>query len=1180
MPALSTALRNQLAGVIKQARSEAEAGARNALEFLAVSHYEPHGSMTPDERGLRNRLRAHGRQLGDVRDKANGRQSIDRLVHEVAYEYWHRMLFARFLAENGLLIDPESRVPISMEECEELAREAGENPHSMAARFAQGSLPQIFRVGDPALEVPLATNHRQALDQLLDSLPPAVFTAQDSLGWTYQYWQAEKKDAVNEAGNKIGADELPAVTQLFTEHYMVLSLYHNTIGAWYAGRLLAANPSLAETAENEQELRDGMRLGAAGGYDFDYLRFVRTAQEDDAEGQPSGPWRPAAGTFAGWPKTAKELTVLDPCCGSGHFLIEGFELLVRLRMDEEGIGLEDAIRLVIANNLHGLELDPRCTQIAAFNLALAAWKLAGSPIELPSMQIACSGLALGSTKAEWGEIAGSDARAETGMERLYELFEEAPTLGSLLDPRSLASDLYDAGFEELQPLMDAALAKGTADAETVEIAERAVAAKGMTEAAALMAGRYTLVITNVPYLGRGQQDAILKSYAEEVHPEAKNDLATMFVERMLRWPEPAGSVAAVTPQNWLFLSSYETLRKKLLTRRTWNFVARLGPKGFRTPMWDFNVMLLTLSAHRPSEAQVMGGIDVSNAKNAADKATLLRGDLVEGLDRAPDDFAIGVAEQKGQLGNPDARVLLADTTSQSFLSEYASASIGLHVGDWAAFRRGFWEVIRFGDSWRTLHNATVETRMFSGGENILYWPRDGEMHRNNPAARVQGQPAWGRGGVCVSLMADLPATIYGGGLFRNGVAAIVPTAAEHLPAVWAYCSSSEFHDQVRVIDQKLYVTCGTLVKVPFDLERWQKVAAEKYPNGLPEPSSDDPTQWFFHGHPAEAEPHTVLQVAVGRLLGYRWPPEFDPEMRLADEARAWVRRCDALLAFADDDGIVCLEATRGEPSACGRLRALLEAAFGDAWSTAKERELLAAIAAEKSTEKKTVKPATSIEDWLRDDFFREHNKLFRNRPFVWHLWDGQKRGFHCLANAHKLNGPDGEGQRTLKKITYDYLGDWIARQKSAVESGREGADALLAAAQHLQGELERILEGEPPYDLFVRWKPLREQPIGWQPDINDGVRLNIRPFMSATLLKGGKKGAGILRAKPNIKWTKDRGKEPKSLRPRPDFPWFWSCQDGATGFPGGDTFDGNRWNDLHYSLGAKQAARKPTLGTP
>ena len=116
-----------------------------------------------------------------------------------------------------------------------------------------------------------------------------------------------------------------------------------------------------------------------------------------------------------------------------------------------------------------------------------------------------------------------------------------------------------------------------------------------------------------------------------------------------------------------------------------------------------------------------------------------------------------------------------------------------------------------------------------------------------------------------------------------------------------------------------------------------------------------------------------------------------------------------------------------------------------------------------------------------------------------------------------------------------------------------------------------IIAGEPPYDLFIRWKPLHLQPSGWQPDINDGVRMNIRPFVTARALGARAKGACILRTTPKIKWDKDRGKEPQ--RPREDYPWFWSWDEQAADFPGTKTFDGNRWNDLHYSRALKENAR-------
>ena len=147
--ALDRELRKGLAKTVRSARRTAEAGARAALGALGVGAAEADPSLSAEDRALRRRLRAHGRALGDQR-RGDG-QEITRLAREVAYEHWHRMLFARFLAENDLLIEPESGVPVSLAECRELARERGEDPWRMVAGFAERMLPRIFRPDDPSL---------------------------------------------------------------------------------------------------------------------------------------------------------------------------------------------------------------------------------------------------------------------------------------------------------------------------------------------------------------------------------------------------------------------------------------------------------------------------------------------------------------------------------------------------------------------------------------------------------------------------------------------------------------------------------------------------------------------------------------------------------------------------------------------------------------------------------------------------------------------------------------------------------------------------------------------------------------------------------------------------------------------------------------------------------------------
>ena len=1197
MKPLPPNLRKQLERTIADARDVAETGARVALETLAVHHREPYPHMSEDQRTLRQRLRARARQLGDSRDPQARSHEIGHLVHECAYEHWHGMLFSRFLAENQLLIEPELGVAVTLEECEELGKEEGADKWTMAARFAHGMLPQVFRPDHPAFEVSMAREHRLKLEGLVEGLPPEVFAATDSLGWVYQFWQSRKKSEVNRSEVKVGADELPAVTQLFTEPYMVSFLLDNTLGAWWASRLLS-EADLRE-ADTEAALR---RKAAVPGAPLDFLRFVRS--EDTAEQES---WRPAAGAFDSWPEHLGDLKVLDPCCGSGHFLVAALSMMVPMRMEREGLSVRDAVDEVLRDNLHGLEIDPRCVELAAFALALAAWTYpgAGGYRPLPDMRLACSGLAPNATKEQWIELAqqaadaggmpadrnlfGVDdnllsARLRKSLEELHELFEKAPERGSLIDPRELKGDLFQHDYESVRSLFAAVLEH---ELITDEQAERAVTAQGMARAAELMAGSYHLVITNVPYLARGKQNETLQRFCEKQYPAAKNDLATVFLDRCFELCTEGGTASLVLPQNWLFLKSYRKLREKLLKTETWHLFARLGPKGFQTPMWDFNVQLLTLSHDNPRQhmgdrlscgataSGMMYGLDVSKSPTAAEKAAQLPNAQVQHI------------VQADQILNPDSAIVMGKVSHFPPINQVADVYYGSKPGQTARVTRVFWEV-RLVDRghWRFMESSPT-TPHYSGKAEICLSQR--EIERQGIVEfGIRGSGAWNRTGVIFAKMSRLPSAVYVGEFYDDNTYTIVPKDPNDALAIYSFVESGQFLDHLRRVNQKLNVTRGLVDQVPFDLNHWTKVATERYPNGLPLPYSDDPTQWIFHGHPCgsvvwdetlkrtshgplRTEP-TVLQVAVARLLGYRWPAEQDAVMELADEQREWVARCKELLSHADEDGIVCIPSVRGEPPAGDRLLGLLAAAFGDAWNDGVLSKLLADAG------------SATLDDWLRHGFFDDHCKLFHHRPFVWHIHDGRRDGFHTLVNYHKLAEGGGKGRRLLESLTYSYLGDWITRQEDGRKRGEGGADERLLAAIELQKRLAAILEGEPPFDIFVRWKPLKEQPVGWEPDINDGVRLNIRPFM-ADDIPGGKKGAGILRSRPNLHWRKDRGKEPltrgkrskppwledddwdpednKELRPREEFPWFW--RNGE--------FTGDRVNDLHLTMAHKQRAR-------
>ncbi|MDF1550303.1 MAG: N-6 DNA methylase, partial [Bacteroidales bacterium] len=887
MAVLTQQQRNTLESAVKQARRVSEAGARNALRAFAVDNPEPFPHMNPEQRGLRNRLRSKARLLGDELP-SSGHQHIDQLTYELAYEYWHKMLFAKFLEANGLLMHPDG-VSVTMEECEELAKEEGySDKWDIAASFASKMLPAIFRPEDPLMQITFAPDDRIKLEEILEGLDNYIFTGDDALGWVYQFWQSEAKDAINKSGDKIDGKKLPAVTQLFTEPYMVHFLIDNTIGAWWVSR----NPGVKPPVK------------------FEYLRMHKPDTKPVEV--------PAAGKFEGWPDTTAEITAMDPCMGSGHFVVSLFIVLVNLRMYEEGLTKEEATDRVIAENLHGLEIDPRCTQIAAFNLALTSWKFCGRYKELPEMNLACSGLAPKGRKDDWIKLVGKinreddKVRMENGMAMLYDHFQLAPELGSLLDPTTIKADLHTASFNQLFPVLNKALQNETDN----DFLERGVMAAGISKAGDLLSKKYSFVITNVPYLGKGKMDTILSKYVEREYKSSKSDLATVFLERYFKSLIKSGIICIVIPQNWLFLKSYKSLRENLLRNTKWNFLTILGPGAFSQISGEVVKVLLFSLSNQKIPNNSFFGIDVTDSRTSSIKdEDLKQKEIIKSL-------------QSDQNKNPDSRISLEPLSEEPLLSVYAYSYHGLTTGDKPRMTLCLWELSQIKtDIWIYYQGTVQENIIFGGANSLLRWENGQGCINELIGARKDGTEAWGHKGISISQMGSLNSTIYLGSAFDNTTAAIVPYKEEDLASIWAFCSSENYIREIRRIDKSLYVTCATLVKVPFDKKFWNNAANEKYPNELPKPYSDDPTQWLFHGNPIKSD--QPLHVALSRFLGYRWPAESDNEMELSDEARKLILETKKIDRLSDNDGIICIPSVNKEETAANRLRDYLKEVFGE-----------------------------------------------------------------------------------------------------------------------------------------------------------------------------------------------------------------------------------------------------------
>lgn len=263
--------------------------------------------------------------------------------------------------------------------------------------------------------------------------------------------------------------------------------------------------------------------------------------------------------------------MLDPACGSGHILVEAYDCLKAIYL-ERGYRSRDIPRLILENNLYGIDIDTRAAQLASFALLMKAReddrRLFSNP---PKLNI----IALQDSQPERLDALSQDLAntgiAQADLKELLELFEHASTFGSLIQvPEVFAKKLPD-----LETKLNIALASGDIFAQ-----QSAQELLPLVQQANLLAKQYDAVIANPPYMGGKGMNTALKDFAKKKFPDSKSDLFAMFIERGFGWCKESGFNSMVTMQSWMFLSSYEAMREKLLQDRTIQTMAHLGARAF------------------------------------------------------------------------------------------------------------------------------------------------------------------------------------------------------------------------------------------------------------------------------------------------------------------------------------------------------------------------------------------------------------------------------------------------------------------------------------------------------------------------------------------------------------------------------------------------------------------------
>ncbi|MFP8843029.1 BREX-1 system adenine-specific DNA-methyltransferase PglX [Shewanella baltica] len=422
-----------------------------------------------------------------------------------------------------------------------------------------GAMPFLFEAIDDETELllPLGLTRTDAFwRELIDAIPEADWQQVEVIGWLYQFYISDKKDEV--IGKVVKSADIPAATQLFTPNWIVQYLVQNSLGRYwlqtYPGSPLAGDmPYYVAPGEQPDEVLSEL------------ARLTPTSIEPES------------------------ITVLDPACGSGHILVEAYNILYRI-YEERSYRSREIPELILSHNLYGLDIDDRAAQLAGFALIMRARqddrRLFSREIQL-NIHALQESRALNIPKlwqalnlnADWDRgqvqdlfasapttLASSDARL-TLLEDLQQRFSDAKTLGSLI---AVPADKAEAIAELLTTL------KGLSERGDAMQKPAARALLPLLQQASVLANRYDAVIANPPYMGGKGMNADLKEFAKKQFPDSKSDLFAMFMESGFDLLKPNAFHAMVTMQSWMFLSSYENLRIKLLNHSAIECMAHMA----------------------------------------------------------------------------------------------------------------------------------------------------------------------------------------------------------------------------------------------------------------------------------------------------------------------------------------------------------------------------------------------------------------------------------------------------------------------------------------------------------------------------------------------------------------------------------------------------------------------------
>ena len=707
-------------------------------------------------------------------------------------------------------------------------------------------LPGMFQTIADYTELLLPDNllrEGSVIEQMISQIPEDNWQdAVQIIGWLYQYYNSEKKDDVFAAlkkNVKITKENIPAATQLFTPDWIVRYMVENSLGRLWVEGHPDAKAQLLPTPEEQAAY-------TAGNRDPEDTKWHYYLEEAQQEPQVQAQLSEISKQYADL--TPEQIKVIDPCCGSGHILAYLFDVLMQI-YENYGYTSRDAVTSILQNNLYGLDIDDRAAQLAYFAVMMKAVRYDkrflkrkdedGEPdvpqphvyaieesnrIEKPDVEYFCN-----------GKLELNDAM-HTILTQLY----DAKEYGSILTITPQDWDALYARFDEVT---------GESSFHRESIRKKLLP---LVRVAQTLAQKYDVVVTNPPYMGSSGMGAKLAEYVKKNYPDSKSDLFAVFIEVCSRMAKQNGYQAMITQHAWMFLSSFEKLREKMMLTETVS-MAHLGARAFEEIGGEV--------VQTTSFVRVRTHID--NYKGVY--CRLIEPTSQQGKEEM---FLAGqkryTANQDDFAKIPGASVAywvskkLYSTFRNSLLYDYTISDGQNKTGDNAKFVREFWEVrnsnVGKGKKWLFYAKGGGYRKWYGNLSEVVNWSEEArEFYKNDKICRIIPEYLWYKAGITWSLISNDPSfrLLPEEATFDVGGSSIFLKDNSNIEFVLGLLNSKVFSYVQKIVNPTINIQVKDIRVMPFVKKNENEITglAEECSFLSKEDWDSFETSWDFTRHP-------------------------------------------------------------------------------------------------------------------------------------------------------------------------------------------------------------------------------------------------------------------------------------------------------------------------------------------